>query len=107
LIFICARRRVSLRNEGALLASRSGRSSIDCTLDRERSHAARRISRDLRTACLALGETPRAYEVVDDRQYPEIRRRPFSRYLICYRVEEKQVVIVRILDGARNFEPLL
>jgi toxin ParE1/3/4 len=73
----------------------------------DRPHAALRISRDLRAVCLALGETPRAYEVLGKGQSSEIRRRPFSRYLICYRVEEKQVVILRILDGARNFEPLL
>jgi plasmid stabilization system protein ParE len=73
----------------------------------DRPNAARKIAKNLRAACLALGDTPRAYEILDEKRSPAIRRRPFSRYLICYRIEDSQIVVVRILDGARNIEPLL
>ncbi|HEX2941654.1 MAG TPA: type II toxin-antitoxin system RelE/ParE family toxin [Rhodopila sp.] len=63
--------------------------------------------RELRTAALALADTPRAFPVVPRYESRHIRRRPFGNYLIFYRVGTDQLIILRILHGARDYEPLL
>jgi plasmid stabilization system protein ParE len=36
-----------------------------------------------------------------------VRRLPHGNYLIFYRVDESQVVIVHVLNGAQDYEALL
>jgi plasmid stabilization system protein ParE len=68
----------------------------------ERSNAARKVVRNLRAACLSLANRPYAYEFLAGRQADAIRRAPHSLYIICYRIEEEDVIILHILDGARD-----
>ena len=63
--------------------------------------------RELRTAALARADTPRAFPVVPRYESRHIRRRPFGNYLIFYRVGTDHLVILRVLPGARDYEPLL
>ena len=63
--------------------------------------------RELRAVANRLGGTPRAFPLVPRYEHHSIRRRPYRDYLIFYRVEEDRVVIVHILHGARDYEPLL
>jgi toxin ParE1/3/4 len=63
--------------------------------------------RELRSAALTLADTPRAFPVVPRYERYGIRRRPFGNYLIFYRVEADQLVILHILHGARDYEPLI
>ena len=80
--------------------------SIARWIARDRPNAAKRIAHNLRAACAALGDNPRAYEAIDGGQYPEVRRRPLGRHLIFYRIEIDQVVVIRILDGAQDIDRL-
>ncbi len=63
--------------------------------------------RELRTAALTLADTPRAFPIVPRYEGYGIRRRSFGNYLVFYRVEADQMVILRILHGARDYEPVI
>jgi toxin ParE1/3/4 len=63
--------------------------------------------RELRTAALTLADTPRAFPIVPRYKSHGIRRRPFGNYLIFYRAKTDQLVILAILHGARDYEPLI
>jgi plasmid stabilization system protein ParE len=83
------------------LAARDLR-AIAAWISGDRPIAARKVVRGLQIACGALAKRPYAYQFADDRQAEGVRRAPFSRYLILYRVEAEHISIVRILDGARD-----
>jgi toxin ParE1/3/4 len=68
---------------------------------------ARTFVAEVRTARMGLGDTPLAFPVVPRHAESEIRRRPFGRYLIFYRVMPDRVAIVHILHSAQDYEPLL
>jgi plasmid stabilization system protein ParE len=74
---------------------------------RDNPARARSFVAEIRAACLALGETPRAFPLVPRYERFGIRRRPFGNYLILYRVEQDRVSIVHVLHGARDYEGLL
>ena len=52
-------------------------------------------------------DAPRAYPLVPRYEHFGIRRRPFGRYLIFYRVNEDAIEIIHILHGARDYEAIL
>jgi toxin ParE1/3/4 len=54
-----------------------------------------------------LAETPRAYPLVPRYEQFGIRRRPFGRFLIFYRIGVDAIEVIHILHGARNYESLL
>jgi toxin ParE1/3/4 len=62
---------------------------------------------DLRAAARKLGGMPRAFPLVAGHEASGIRSRPFADYLIFYRVQEDQILIVDIIHGARDYEALL
>jgi plasmid stabilization system protein ParE len=62
---------------------------------------------ELRRRCRALGEHPRAFPLVPGHETDGIRRRVYGDYLIFYRIETDRVIVLRILHGARDYEPLL
>lgn len=63
--------------------------------------------RELLAACAALGDTPQAFPLVPRYEGSGIRRRTCGNYLVFYRVEPEQVVVLHILHGARDYLPLL
>jgi toxin ParE1/3/4 len=54
-----------------------------------------------------LAQIPHAFPLVPRHERHGIRRRPIGNYLIFYRIEADRLVIVHILHGARDYEPLL
>lgn len=76
-------------------------------ISRDNPHRALTYVRELRGVALHLGDMPNAFPLVPRYERLGIRLRVSGNYLIFYRVEADQVFIVRILHGARNYEPLL
>jgi toxin ParE1/3/4 len=70
-------------------------------------HRAVSFVRELRGKCKNLGSHPFAYPAVDHRPETGLRRRVHGNYLIFYRVLDGEVVIVRILHGAMDYQRLL
>jgi len=54
-----------------------------------------------------LGDMPRAFPLVPRYEHTGVRRLPYGNYLIFYRVAKTRVEILHILNGARDYEPLL
>ncbi|MET0678511.1 MAG: type II toxin-antitoxin system RelE/ParE family toxin [Bradyrhizobium sp.] len=69
--------------------------------------SALRLVRELRQRCDSLLDAPRGYPLVPRYEQWGIRRRPFGRFLIFYRVGEDAIDIIHILHGARDYESLL
>ena len=62
---------------------------------------------ELRSVALRLGEMPKAFPLIPRYERHGIRRRAFGSFLIFYRIEGEQVLIVHVLHGARDYERLL
>ncbi len=54
-----------------------------------------------------LAEMSQRFPLVSRYAHLGIRRRVYRNYLIFYRAEEARVVVVHVLHGARDYEPLL
>lgn len=63
--------------------------------------------RELRDKCLSLAETPLAFSLVPRYERFGVRRRVHGSYLIFFRVEEKQVVVLHVLHGATDYAGIL
>ena len=61
--------------------------------------------RELRLACEALGDMPRAFPLVSRRL--RMRRKPYRSYLIFYKVGRDRVEVVRIIHAARDYRKIL
>lgn len=68
---------------------------------------ARSFVGELLSACTALSDMPLSCPLAPRYEAKGVRRRVHGRYLIFYRVEAAQVVVVRVLHGARDCLPLL
>jgi plasmid stabilization system protein ParE len=62
---------------------------------------------ELRESCDGLAVHPRRFALVERYRAHGVRRRVHGAYLILYVAETQQVSVLRILHGARDFEPLL
>lgn len=49
----------------------------------------------------------RGYPLVPRYERFGVRRRPFGRFLIFYRIGEDRIEVIHILHGARDYESLL
>ena len=63
--------------------------------------------RELRELALRLADMATAFPLVPGYENHGIRRRARGNYLIFYRVEQEQVIIVHVVHGARDYEALL
>ncbi len=63
--------------------------------------------RELREKCLSLADAPLAFPLIPRYEHHGIRRRVHGNYLLLYRVEADQVVVLHVLHGARDYLPLL
>lgn len=63
--------------------------------------------KELIERCERLTEMPQGFPFVPRFEHTGIRRRPYGNYLIFYCVEETEIQIVRILNGARDYEQIL
>jgi plasmid stabilization system protein ParE len=50
---------------------------------------------------------PEAWPVVPRHEHNGVRRRVHGRYLIFYRIEEAQITILHVLNGAMDVEAIL
>jgi plasmid stabilization system protein ParE len=62
---------------------------------------------ELRAKCLGLGHFPDRFPLVPRYEADGIRRRVHGNYLIFYRADQEQVVVIHILHGAMDYEGLL
>jgi plasmid stabilization system protein ParE len=62
---------------------------------------------ELREKCLELAHLPERFPLAPRYEDRGIRRRVHGHYLIFYRVEVEKVVVVAILPGAMDYEPIL
>ena len=69
--------------------------------------SALKLVRALRAKCESLLDVPRGYPLVPRYEHLGIRRRPFGRFLIFYRVDADAISVIHILHGARDYESLL
>lgn len=63
--------------------------------------------RELRQSCLGLAEFPDRFPLVARYETQGVRRRLHGSYLIFYRVEPEQVVVLNILHGAQDYAAIL
>ena len=63
--------------------------------------------RELRARCRAIADRPRAWPMMPDRGRGEIRRRVHGAYLILFRIGAGEIVVLRIVHGARDYDALL
>jgi plasmid stabilization system protein ParE len=69
--------------------------------------SALKLVRELRERCESLLDAPRGYPLVPRYERFGVRRRPFGRFLIFYRIGEDRIEVIHILHGARDYESLL
>ena len=65
------------------------------------------FSSELIGACKALARHPRRFPVARITNGHEVRKRVHDRYVILYRLLEREVEILRIVHGARDWAALL
>jgi plasmid stabilization system protein ParE len=62
---------------------------------------------ELELACAGLADKPLRFQLVARFAARGVRRRVHGAYLIFYCVGPTEVIVLRILHGARDYEPLL
>jgi plasmid stabilization system protein ParE len=62
---------------------------------------------ELRRRCLALADAPRAYPLLPHHERTGVRRRVYNNYLIFYRIVDESIEVLRVIHGARDYEPIL
>ncbi|MDK1390158.1 type II toxin-antitoxin system RelE/ParE family toxin [Sinorhizobium sp. 7-81] len=62
---------------------------------------------ELEQKCLTLATSSKAFPLVPRYEHHGVRRRVHGSYLIFYRVEAEQVVIVHVLHGAMEYAAIL
>ena len=89
-------------------------SSADADLERigdwiAQDNPSRALSfiREVRLVCSVLPEMPRGFPLVPRYEMKGLRRMSHGSYLIFYRVMEHQIEVVHVLNGARDYEPIL
>lgn len=62
---------------------------------------------ELRDKCIDLADMHQAFPLVPRYEHQGVRRRVHKNYLIFYRVEPVQIVIIHILHGAMDYISIL
>jgi toxin ParE1/3/4 len=68
---------------------------------------ARSFGKELIASCRALKDFPEAFPIVATKFGGEIRRKTHGNYLIFYNISGKVVQVVHVIQGARDFDPLV
>ncbi len=63
--------------------------------------------RDIRERCDGLADMPYAYPLVPRYEHSGIHRRLHGEYLIFYRIAGETIVVLRVIQGARDYEAIL
>lgn len=94
IVVITAEAEADLEQIAAYVAEQSPRSALT-------------LLGELRKKCESLVDAPRGYPLVPRYEHLGVRRRPFGRFLIFYRVGNDAIEVIHVLHGARDYEPLL
>jgi plasmid stabilization system protein ParE len=89
--------------------SRRADTDIERICDRiaeENPRAAERLDEPLHDAMQLLGRFPRIGHTRSDVEDKRYLFWAVGKYVVAYRVEHKEVVVVRVLHGARDFRQL-
>jgi plasmid stabilization system protein ParE len=62
---------------------------------------------ELRQYCEGLADMPNRFQLVPRYEHTGVRRRVVGNYLVFYRVGARDVEILHILYGARDYAPIL
>jgi toxin ParE1/3/4 len=81
-------------------ASRRDLADIALFIPRDSERRALSLVDELEQACLALADHPDRFSHLEGWEDKNLRRRPYGRYLIVYRVTEDLVMIHRIISAA-------
>lgn len=74
---------------------------------RDNPERARSFVADLVRACKAIGGEPRSHPLVDGRRDPTLRRRIRGNYLIFFEIGSKEVEILHVIHGARDYAQIV
>lgn len=75
-------------------------------IERDSPANARRFVLELEEACLRLSEMPHAFPYLPRHRELGIRRRPYRRYVILYRIKGDVIEVLHVVHGARDYEAL-
>jgi toxin ParE1/3/4 len=81
--------------------------SIGDYIARDNPTRARSFVRELLASCASLADMPLAFPLIPRYEGRGVRRRVHGNYLLLYRVEAGQVVVLHVLHGAGEYLPLL
>jgi plasmid stabilization system protein ParE len=70
---------------------------------RNNPERARSFVADLVRTCKSTGRAPRSYPLVDGSRDPTLRRRIHANYLIFFDIGAKEVEILHVIHGARDY----
>lgn len=62
---------------------------------------------ELEKRCQNLSFMPHAFPLLPGRETSGIRRRPYGDYLIFYRLPAERIEVLRVLNGAQDYEAIL
>lgn len=62
---------------------------------------------ELIRTCESIGRAPRSYPLVDRNRDPTLRRRVFGSYLIFFDIGAKEVEILHVVHGARDYVQII
>jgi toxin ParE1/3/4 len=62
---------------------------------------------ELRDACSTLAQLPERYSLVPRYEHMGVRRRVCGNYLIFYRINRREIEVLHIIHGARDYESIL
>jgi len=80
---------------------------IGAWIARDSPEHAVRFIKAIRQTARRIGDAPNGFPIVARYAARGIRRRAHGNYLLFFRVEASQVVILRIIHGARDYTALL
>lgn len=81
--------------------------SIGDFIARNNPERAMSFLQELRAKCLALADLPEGFSLVPRYEAEGVRRRVHGNYLIFYRVESRQIVVLHVLHGAQDYAAVL
>lgn len=62
---------------------------------------------ELVDCCQRLADAPHGYPLLPRYRSSGVRRRPYGRYLVFYRVGTDRIDILHVLHGAQDYETIL
>jgi toxin ParE1/3/4 len=74
---------------------------------RDNPERARSFVADLVRTCKSIGRAPRSYPLVDKSRDPTLRRRIYRSYLIFFDIGPKEVEVLHVVHGARDYAQIV